>query len=83
MSLQGLFIPAVTMHEKPDKTYDVVDGKQRLTTLYAFYKGKFPDTDKDFVLEGLDDLKSLNGKKYTDLAPRVGLGRWDWGHCTC
>ena len=43
-----------------------VDGKQRLTTLHSFYKGKVP-SGKEFRLQNLKLLDELNGLTYTDL----------------
>lgn len=37
--LGGRFVPSVVVHEKDDGTYDVVDGKQRLTSLLSFMYG--------------------------------------------
>jgi hypothetical protein len=38
--LNKRFIPAVVWHEKSDGTFDVIDGKQRLSTILSFYCGK-------------------------------------------
>ena len=38
--LNKRFIPAVVFHEKEDGTFDVIDGKQRLSTILSFYCGK-------------------------------------------
>ena len=43
-ALCGRIVPAVTMHEVAKGRYDMVDGKQRLSTLLAFYlAGEKPD----------------------------------------
>lgn len=42
--------------------YSVIDGQQRLTAMYRFYKNKFP-------LVGLDALDELNGCYFNDLPP--------------
>jgi len=42
--------------------YSVIDGQQRLTSIYNFFKGKY-------ALEGLETLDGLNGTFYKDLPP--------------
>ncbi|MGI2181782.1 DUF262 domain-containing protein [Shewanella oncorhynchi] len=42
--------------------YSVIDGQQRLTAIYNFFKSKFE-------LEGLEVLTDLNGSKYNTLPP--------------
>jgi uncharacterized protein with ParB-like and HNH nuclease domain len=37
--LEERFVPTVVVHQKPDHKYDVVDGKQRITSLLSFYYG--------------------------------------------
>eukprot|EP00899_Mesostigma_viride_P014021 jgi/Mesvir1/2261/Mv19308-RA.1 len=48
------------------QTWEVVDGKQRLTSLWSFVKGEFPD-GRPFVLNGLEVLPELNDKSFQDL----------------
>ena len=38
--LNRRFIPPVVWHEKEDGNFDVIDGKQRLSTILSFYLGK-------------------------------------------
>ena len=40
--------------------YSVIDGQQRLTSIYKFFKG-------EYALEGLETLNGLNGTYYKDL----------------
>lgn len=42
--------------------YSVIDGQQRLTAIYDFFKNKFP-------LSQLEVLEKLNGSHYSDLPP--------------
>jgi len=42
--------------------YSVIDGQQRLTAIFSFFKNKYP-------LEGLEVLSDLNGSYYNDLPP--------------
>ena len=79
-ALCGRIIPAVTMHEKTKGRYDMVDGKQRLSTLLAFYlAGEKPELYRKLVadqklpafdsLKGLDEnYASLNHLSYTLLS---------------
>lgn len=59
-------IPVFYVAEEPNKTYAVVDGQQRLTTICAFLNGKYPD-GSDFKLSSLQVLTELNGKFFKDL----------------
>ncbi|MCG9677465.1 DUF262 domain-containing protein [Vibrio sp. Isolate24] len=59
--LMGLPLPAFYFAEKSDGDWIVVDGLQRITTIFDFMKDKFP-LDK---LTSLDD--SYNGKFFSDL----------------
>lgn len=61
-------IPVIYMAEEIDKTYSVVDGQQRLTSLCSFIDGAFPD-GSDFKLSGLQVLTELNGKRFKELLP--------------
>src|SRR5690606_36376732 len=47
--------------------YEVMDGLERLTSIYEFY------TDK-FVLKGLEEWKELNDLKYSQLPSQVRKG---------
>ncbi|MDQ1638404.1 MAG: hypothetical protein QOF62_1743 [Pyrinomonadaceae bacterium] len=59
-------IPVVYVAEEANKTYSVVDGQQRITSIHAYIAGKFPD-GKDFSLSGLQVLTELNGKLFKEL----------------
>ena len=58
--LMGIPLPAFYVREKDNGVYIVVDGKQRLTTLFDYIDGKFK-------LEGLKILKGINTKAFKDL----------------
>jgi len=60
-------IPPIYLYEVEYAVYEVMDGLQRLTTVYDFYKGKF-------ALEGLEYWKELNGKTYQELPENVKAG---------
>nr|WP_255525369.1 DUF262 domain-containing protein [Mycolicibacterium sp. BK634] len=61
--LLGFPVPGIFLVEQPGKKYLVLDGQQRLTTLAAFYAGKFRLESVDDVLRGFtyetlpDDLR--------------------------
>lgn len=57
-------IPAFYFYEREDASFLVIDGQQRLTTIFDFLDGKFK-------LYGLEYLgKQYNGKTFKDLAPK-------------
>lgn len=60
--LMGIPLPAFYVREQDNGVYVVVDGKQRLTTLFDYI-------DDNFRLEGLKILKEMNGKTFKDLTP--------------
>lgn len=51
--LLGYPVPGIFLVEQPGKKYLVLDGQQRLTTLAAFYSGKFTLDNVDMSLQGL------------------------------
>ncbi|AKG24463.1 hypothetical protein IJ00_05245 [Calothrix sp. 336/3] len=60
-------IPPIFLYEIDYSIYEVMDGLQRLTAIYDFYKGKFD-------LEGLEYWKELNGRNYQNLPEQVKRG---------
>jgi len=60
-------IPPIFLYEVSYSEYEVMDGLQRLTTIYDFYKN-------EFALEGLLYWKELNGMSYSDLPDAVQKG---------
>lgn len=65
--IYGLPIPQIVLAEDKNKrgTFIIVDGKQRLLTLYQFCSSKVDKSEK-LVLRGLNNPK-LNGLSYEDL----------------
>ena len=61
-------VPTVFFCEASDGSVDVVDGKQRISSVYAFICGEFPD-GTPFRLKGLEVLSDLNGKTFDELDP--------------
>jgi len=62
-------IPTMFFHETQSGKLEVVDGKQRLTSIWSFIQGEFPD-GSPFKLTGLEVYEDLNGKMFTDLHER-------------
>ncbi len=51
-------LPPIFLYEYEYSKFEVMDGLQRLTSIYDFYSA-------NFALEGLEYWKELNGKKYS------------------
>lgn len=64
--LMGLPLPIFYFKQQNNSTYVVVDGKQRLSTLFEFLSNKF-------TLKSLKILHFLNGKKFGDLKEELGI----------
>jgi len=60
-------IPPIFLYEIDYSIFEVMDGQQRLTAIYDFYKGKFE-------LEGLEYWQELNGRNYQNLPEQVQKG---------
>ncbi|MBE7380356.1 MAG: DUF262 domain-containing protein [Leptolyngbya sp. SIO1E4] len=65
--LLAIPIPVIYVAEEPNRTYSVVDGQQRLTSICSFVNGQFPNGQK-FKLSGLQVLTDLNRKAFGDLS---------------
>jgi len=59
-------IPTIFFHETDSGVLEVVDGKQRLTSIHSFIQGSFPD-GTPFKLSGLEVFDELNGCVFDDL----------------
>ncbi|BAZ12181.1 hypothetical protein NIES4071_40090 [Calothrix sp. NIES-4071] len=60
-------IPPIFLYEVDYSIYEVMDGLQRLTAIYDFYKGKFN-------LEGLEYWQELNDRNYQNLPEQIKRG---------
>ena len=60
-------VPTLFFNEEANGHLEVVDGKQRLTSIYSFVSGVFPD-GSDFRLAGLEVFEELNGFAFGDLS---------------
>lgn len=63
-------IPVIYVAEEQNNTYSVVDGQQRLTSIWAFINGKFPD-GQEFRLSSLQVMTELNRKSFKNLEPEL------------
>ena len=72
--LMGIPLPMVYFFESEDGVIQVVDGKQRLTSLFEFLDDKFP------LSHSLSILKNLRGKRYSQLEPaeRTKIARYQF-----
>lgn len=64
--LMGLPLPIFYLKQQNNSTYVVVDGKQRLSTLFEFLSN-------GFSLNSLKILTFLNGKKFRDLSGEFAI----------
>ena len=63
-------LPIIYLAENDKGVQNVIDGQQRLTSLFSFIEGALPD-GKVFKLTGLNVFKELNGKIYKDLSDNL------------
>lgn len=64
--LLNIPMPSIFLYEKDLAEYEVMDGRQRLSTVFDFMKEK-----GGFKLQGLEKLAFLNGKDYKSLPEKV------------
>jgi Protein of unknown function DUF262/HNH endonuclease len=62
--LMRLPIPVIFLARTSEGGMEVIDGVQRLTTIFNFLESKF-------ALTGLEVFKELNGKRFKDLTPKM------------
>jgi uncharacterized protein with ParB-like and HNH nuclease domain len=60
-------LPPVFLYEYDYSKFEVMDGLQRLTTIFDFYSG-------NFALEDLGYWKELEGKRYDELPGEIQKG---------
>jgi len=65
--LLGVPIPVIYTAELQDGTEIVIDGQQRLLSLFGFIDGIFPKENKEYKLRQLEVFQDLEGKHYKDL----------------
>lgn len=72
----GLPVPQVFFYENQDGQLEVIDGQQRITSIFYFFEGFFgPENEKGnrrtFRLSGLEQRKDLEGKTFDELEERT------------
>ncbi|MGZ5438022.1 MAG: GmrSD restriction endonuclease domain-containing protein [Pyrinomonadaceae bacterium] len=60
--LIDLPVPVIYLAINEENKYEVIDGLQRLTSVFDFFQNKYP-------LVGLEICSNLNGKKFEQLSP--------------
>jgi len=64
--LLGLPVPSIFLYkDKETQKLKVIDGQQRLKTIFGYFNGIFPDSKKPFHLKGVN--KKWEGKSFLDL----------------
>lgn len=63
-------LPIIYLSEQPDGKEYVIDGQQRLTSLFSFIDGKFPSGD-EFKLTGLNAYRELNKSAFKDIGEQL------------
>lgn len=67
--LLNIPVPPIFVSQREDGVWDVVDGLQRLSTIFQFvgiYRDENKQTKEPLVLEATKLLPALEGKKYSD-----------------
>ncbi|MBR4758206.1 MAG: DUF262 domain-containing protein [Bacteroidaceae bacterium] len=64
--LLGIPIPLIYLADEGNGVINVIDGQQRLTSLFSFIDGSFPD-GKKFKLTGMNVFTELKGKTFAEL----------------
>lgn len=62
--IMGIPVPQLFLYEKGKNDFFVIDGQQRLMTIYYFLKGRFPRIEKRAELRRIIDLEKEVPKKY-------------------
>src|SRR6266480_7346086 len=68
--LLSVTLPIIYLSEQPDGKEYVIDGQQRLTSLFSFIDGRFP-SNEPFKLTGLTAYKELNKKGFIELSEEL------------
>ena len=75
--LLGIPIPSIFVSQRDDGVWDVIDGLQRLSTIFELV-GELRDEHGDkrppLELKRTKYLPSLEGKRWEDDAPEIGIG---------
>lgn len=84
--LASIPLPVIYLSQDQESDFDVVDGQQRLTTLFAFIEGRLPDEKAEGVIRRRDSepgqgrvfklhelglLEGLNNQTFETLEPKL------------
>ena len=75
--LLGIPIPIIYLAQDQDGHVNVIDGQQRLTSLFSFIDGKFPN-NRTFKLVGMNVFADLQGKTFKDLTDAQQSAIYDY-----
>jgi uncharacterized protein with ParB-like and HNH nuclease domain len=72
--MMGLPVPQIFLYTDEQQKYLVIDGQQRLKSIFYFFEGYFGQPDKAnkrsiFKLHGLDEKSKWSGLKFEDFEP--------------
>ena len=65
--LRDFDVPKIYLHKKADDRYDVIDGQQRIRTIWSFYDDEFPLAKDAMPVMGYD----IAGLKFSELPDEV------------
>ena len=70
--MMGLPIPPIFLHVLPDQKYNVIDGRQRLESIFYYFEGFFGEPDASgrrrvFTLKGLNPGSRWENKTFAQL----------------
>lgn len=68
--LLGIPIPVIYLAENDKKEANVIDGQQRLTSMFSFIDGVFPN-GRPFKLTGMNVFTELKGKTFSNLDEKL------------
>jgi hypothetical protein len=63
--LLGLPVPQIFVYKEPSQNLIVIDGQQRLRSIWSFFEGRLPNDGPQFFLKGVN--AQWEGKFYRDL----------------
>ena len=69
--MTGIPVPPVYLSTTDERTYVVVDGMQRLLTVFSYLEGRFPEgtphAGREFRISGINEGSGLRGRTFGEL----------------
>ena len=69
--MMGIPVPPVYLSTTDERTYVVVDGLQRLLTVFSYFEGRFPENTphagREFRISGINEGSGLCGRTFDEL----------------